>query len=181
VSFAFAYLYKPKGANPEAVKQLLAEHPQVVMDQQNCEFQPFVLPMHQDQTLVVKSSDPTNHNVHLSPFTNAATNQTLAPQGQLQLKLVAERLPIKVVCDLHPWMHAWVGVFDHPFYAVTGKDGSFEIKGVPVGTENLVLWHESGYVLPELGRGRPVTIKAGEVTNVGEIQLNPAKFQKPAG
>jgi hypothetical protein len=180
VSFAFAYLTRPKGANPEAVKQLLAKHPRVVMDQQNCEFQPYLLPMHQDQTLVVKSSDPINHNVRITGFNNPGVNQNLAPQGQLQLKLVPERIPMKVVCDIHPWMQAWILVFDHPFYAVTEKDGSFEIRGVPAGTENLVLWHESGFVLPERGRGRPVTIKAGAVTDLGEIQLDPAKF-KPAG
>jgi hypothetical protein len=181
VSFAFAYLTRPKGANPDAVKQLVAEHPKVELDQQNCEFQPYVLPMHQNQTLLVKSSDPTNHNVRLTPFTNPGVNQNLAPQGQLELKLVAERLPIRVACDIHPWMHAWIMVFDHPFYAVTGKDGSFEIKGVPAGTENLVVWHENiGFVTPGFGRGMPVTITAGAVTDVGEIQLDPAKV-KPAG
>ncbi|HZW33290.1 MAG TPA: hypothetical protein VFF52_21410, partial [Isosphaeraceae bacterium] len=182
VAFGFAYLTRPKGRNPEAVKQLVAKHPKVVLDQQNCEFQPYVLPIHQDQILLVKSSDPTNHNVRLTPFTNAGVNQNLAPQGQLELKLVAERLPIRVACDIHPWMHAWIMVFDHPFFAVTGPDGTFEIKGVPPGPENLVLWHENvGFVmLPEMGRGRSVTVKAGEVTDVGEIQVDPSRV-KSAG
>jgi len=181
VAFAFAYITRPKGSNPEAVKALIAQHPKVELDQQNCEFLPYLLPMHQDQILLVKSSDPTNHNVRLTPFKNAGVNQNLAPQGQLELKLVAENLPIRVACDIHPWMHAWLMVFDHPFFAVTGPDGSFEIKGLPPGTENLVLWQENvGFVLPGRGRGRPVTIKAGEVTDVGEIKLDPAKV-KPAG
>jgi hypothetical protein len=140
-----------------------------------------VLPMHQDQTLLVKSSDPINHNVRLTPFANAGLNQNLAPNGQLEVKLVAERLPIRVACDIHPWMHAWIMVFDHPFYAVTGTDGTFEIQGLPAGTDNLVLWQENiGFVTAGGRRGMPVTVKAGEVTDVGEIKIDPAKV-KPAG
>ena len=181
IAFGFAYLTRPKGRNPDAVQELIAQHPKVVLDQQNCEFQPYVLPMHQDQTLLVKSSDPINHNVRLTPFKNAGVNQNLAPNGQLELKLVAENLPIRVACDIHPWMHAWIMVFDHPFYTVTGPDGSFEIKGVPPGKENLVLWQENvGFATPGRGRGMPVTIKAGEVTDVGEIKIDPANV-KSAG
>ena len=67
-------------------------------------------------------------------------------------------------------------VFDHPFFATTDKDGSFEIKGVPAGTQNLVLWQETvGYATPGAGRGMPVEVKAGEVTDVGEVKLVPKK------
>jgi hypothetical protein len=181
ISYAFAYISRPKGGNPEAVRDLVSKQPNAVLDQKNCEFQPYILPIHQDQTLLVKSSDPTNHNVRLTPFVNAGLNQNLAPQGQLTVKLVAERLPIKVACDIHPWMHAWIMVFDHPFFATTGKDGSFEIRGVPAGAQNLVLWQENvGFATPGGGRGMPVEVKAGEVTDVGEIKLDPAKV-KPAG
>ena len=63
-------------------------------------------------------------------------------------------------------------VFDHPFFAVTGADGAFEIKGVPAGEQNLVLWQERvGYVgftdPARKAQGRAVTIRAGEVTDVG--------------
>jgi hypothetical protein len=181
VAYGFAYLSRPSGSNPQAVKDLVANRPKVELDQANCEFLPYVLPMHQDQTLLVKSSDPTNHNVRLTPFTNPGLNQNLPPKGQLEVKFVAERFPIKVACDIHSWMHGWIMVFDHPFYATTGKDGSFEIKGVPAGNQNLVLWHENvGFVTPNGGRGMPVEVKAGEVTDVGEIKLDPAKV-KPAG
>jgi hypothetical protein len=163
------------------VKELVAQHPKAELDQLNCEFQPYLLAMHQDQVLLLKSSDPTNHNVRLTPFTNSGVNQTLPPKGQLQLKLVAERLPIKVACDIHSWMHGWIMVFDHPFFTTTQTDGSFEIKGVPPGTHNLALWQENvGYVLPEGGRGRPVTVTAGQATDVGLITLDHEKV-KPAG
>jgi hypothetical protein len=176
VSHAFAFVFRPKGSNPDAVKALVDGQPLIVLDQVNCEFQPYLLPMHQDQTLLIKSSDATNHNVRLTPFTNPGLNTTLPPQGQFPVKLVAERLPIKVACDIHPWMHGWVMVFDHPFFATTGTDGSFEIKGVPAGTQSLVIWQETvGYVTPGGGRGMPVEVKPGEVTNVGVIKLEPKK------
>ena len=89
--------------------------------------------MHQDQAFVFKSSDPVNHNVQLCGFTNAPFNQILAPNGTHRSKLVAERRPIAVACDIHPWMKGYIMVFDHPFFAVTAEDGSFEIKGVPAG------------------------------------------------
>lgn len=182
VAYAFAYISRPKGTNPEAVKELLAAKPKVEIDQSNCEFLPYLTAIHQNQTLVVKSSDPgINHNVRLNAFTNPGLNQNVAPGGQLEIHLVPERLPIKLICDIHPWMKSYVMVFDHPFFATTGKDGSFEIKGVPAGTQNLVIWQENvGYANKGAGRGMPVAVKAGEVTDVGEIKLDPAKV-KPAG
>jgi hypothetical protein len=181
VAYAFAFISRPKGSNPEAVKELLARKPKVELDQVNCEFLPYLLPVHQDQTIVLKSSDATNHNVRLTPFTNPGMNQTLPPNGQLEVKLVAERLPIKVACDIHSWMHGWIMVFDHPFFTTTAADGSFELKGVPAGQQNLVLWQENvGYATPGGGRGIQVEVKPGAVAEVGQIVLDPAKV-KPAG
>jgi hypothetical protein len=179
VSYAFAYILRPKGTNPEAIKDLLAKQPKLELDQSNCEFLPYVLPMYQEQTLIVKASDPgINHNVRLNAFTNPGLNQNLAPGGQLPLKLVAERLPIKLNCDIHPWMKSYVMVFDHPFFTTTGTDGSFEITGVPAGTQNLVIWQETvGYASRGAGRGMPVMVTPGEVTDVGEIKLDPAKVK----
>ncbi len=177
VSYAFAYLFRPSGANPQAVKDLLAKNPKVELDQKNCEFVPFLVGMHQDQVLLVKSSDPTNHNVRLNAFVNPGQNTNLAAGGQLELKLVPERLPMTINCDIHPWMKAHVAVFDHPFFTTTAKDGRFEIKGVPAGDQKLVIWHTVGFVNPGLGRGMPVTVKAGEVTDVGEVKLDPARVK----
>jgi hypothetical protein len=173
VLYCCAYLSRPKGSNPDAVKELLAKQPTVAIDQKNCEFLPYLTVMHEGQTLVVTSSDAgINHNFHITGFNNGA-NQNVPAGTELKLKLNAESRPIPVECNIHPWMKANVLIVDHPFYAAAGTDGSFEIKGVPAGTQNLVLWHKSGYVNKGAGRGMPVVVKAGEVTDVGEIVLTP--------
>ena len=94
VAYGFAYLVRPKGRNPALVKELIAKNPKVEIDQKNCDFVPHSVAIHQDQTLVMKSSDPIGHNVRLTGFTNPGINQVVAPNGQLEVKLVAERLPL---------------------------------------------------------------------------------------
>jgi hypothetical protein len=178
VAYGFAYISRPKANNPERVKELMAQKPKVEMDQKNCDFLPHSVALHQDQTLVLKSSDAASHNVRLTGFNNAGLNQVLAPDGKLDVKLVAERVPIRVECNIHPWMHGNVMVFDHPFFAVTGADGSFELKGVPAGEHNFIVWQEKvGFVTPGRSTGKPVTVAAGEVTDTGDIKIDPAKVK----
>ncbi|MCA1683452.1 MAG: hypothetical protein LC685_05660 [Actinobacteria bacterium] len=178
VKFAFVYLVKPNGENPEAVKALAGKKATVVIDQKNCEFLPFTTALHQDQSVVFKSSDPVNHNVHISPFTNEPFNTVLSPSGEMTKKLVAEKRVIPLSCDIHPWMKGYLMVFDHPFFAVTGDDGSFEIPGVPAGEQNLVVWQASvGFVTPGLAKGVPVTVASGKGADLGEVKLDPSKVK----
>lgn len=178
IKSAFVYLVKPNGANPEAVKALVGKHASVVIDNKNCEFVPFVTAIHQDQKVDFTSSDPVNHNMHGSPFTNPGFNFILPPNGKSTMTFVAEKRVIPLSCDIHPWMKGYLMVFDHPFFAVTGADGSFEIAGVPAGTQNLVVWQAAvGYVTPGLIRGTPVTVTAGKSTDMGSVKLDPAKVK----
>ncbi|WP_165220826.1 hypothetical protein [Aquisphaera insulae] len=179
ISYGFVYLARPNGSNPEAVKALLTKSPKVELDQKGCEFLPYAQCFHQDQKLVIKSSDPVNHNVRYAAFANSPFNQILAPNGQVEISLVAEKRPIVVACDIHSWMKSYLMVFDHPFFAVTGKDGSFEIKGVPAGTQNVVLWQEKvGYVDTKTkAKGIPVTVTAGEVTDLGDVKIEPSQVK----
>jgi hypothetical protein len=177
VQYAFVYLVKPNGANPDAAKAILAKTPTVVIDQKNCQFLPYATAMIQDQGITFKSSDPVNHNVHLSPFTNPPFNVILAPNGAMTKNLVAERRVIPLVCDIHPWMKGWIMVFDHPFFAVTEADGSFEIKGVPTGDQNLVVWQAKvGYVNEGLARGMKVSVKS-DGTVLDDFKLDPKKIK----
>ena len=101
-------------------------------------------------------------------------NQMLPPGGALDQKFVAERRPIPLTCDIHPWMKGYIMVFDHPFFAVTGRRWLVRDPGRPGGSQNLVVWQETvGYVTPGLARGMPVKVGAGQVTDVGEIKLVP--------
>ncbi|MGE3821724.1 MAG: hypothetical protein AB7I30_20115 [Isosphaeraceae bacterium] len=178
IRYGFAYLVRPSGSNPGVVEELVKSAPIVEIDQRNCDFLPHSVAVHQDQTLRFKSSDPVNHNVHLTPFVNPPFNLILAANGEVERKLLAERRPIPLVCDIHPWMKGWIMVFDHPFFAVTEKDGSFEIKGAPPGAQKLVVWQESvGYVTVGLAAGMPVTVEPSKTTDVGEIKLDPSKVR----
>jgi hypothetical protein len=178
VENGIAYLSNPVGENPELAKQVLAAQPKVEIDQKSCQFIPYSTVMLDVQKLVLKSSDPVNHNVRYFGFVNAAFNKILPPNGQEEVQLVAEKRPITLQCDIHPWMKGYIMVFKHPFCAVTKPDGSFEIQGVPAGEQKLVVWHgPSGYVTSGGAQGISVSVKPGEVTDVGEVKLDPSKVK----
>jgi hypothetical protein len=103
-----------------------------------------VLGIQVNQKLQVKNSDPTTHNVHPSPKVNAEWNKS-QPPGDPPIEQTFKRkeviVPIK--CNQHPWMKANVGVLDHPYYTVSGSDGTFTIKNVPPGSYTLVFLHET--------------------------------------
>lgn len=118
------------------------QHPPVVLDQKNCQYTPHVLAVRIGESLTVRSSDPTIHNVHAATKVNAAFNLSYTGAGQENRIVFAAPEAFTVRCDIHPWMRAYVQVFDHPFYAVTGDGGKFEMTGLPAGTYTLVAWHE---------------------------------------
>lgn len=115
------------------------------LDQVNCQFTPHVLAIRAGQPLSVRSSDPVLHNVHAAkPANNKPFNLAFPIKGQEQTLTLtkAEAAPIEVRCDVHQWMRAYVAVFDHPFFAVTGNGGRFAISSLPAGQYTLVAWHE---------------------------------------
>lgn len=113
-----------------------------LLDQVNCQYVPHVIGVQTNQPLRIRSSDPTLHNVHYAPQQNPAKNFGMTQPGAEQLVKFAAAEFIRVKCDVHPWMTAYIGVFDSPWFAVTGDDGSFELNGIPAGTYTLAAWHE---------------------------------------
>jgi hypothetical protein len=90
----------------------------------------------------VVNSDPTTHNIHPSPNNNRELNQSQPPGTPFSMTFAREEIAIPVKCNIHPWMHSYIAVFKHPFFAVTGKDGSFEIANLPPGNYTITAWHE---------------------------------------
>ena len=115
-----------------------------VLDQKDCRYVPHVVGVQVGQTLRVRSSDPkTLHNTHYAPQANRPNNFALTDAGA-ERKVEFEKPEfIRVKCDVHPWMTAYIGVFDSPFYATSDENaGQFEIANVPAGKYRLVAWHE---------------------------------------
>jgi Carboxypeptidase regulatory-like domain len=115
----------------------------VKLDQHGCMYAPHVIGVMTNQDLEIVNSDPTNHNIHPLPKINQEWNESQPPKGENKTKHFArQEVMIPVKCNVHPWMRSYIGVVSHPFFAVTGDDGSFTIKGLPPGTYTIEAWHE---------------------------------------
>ena len=131
------------GLDPKAEWPVPSEP--AVLDQLGCTYVPHVLGVRVGQTLRVHNSDNTMHNVNArSQRTDSARFNRTQPPGSLAVEVVftAPELSIPFGCDFHPWMSAWVHAVDHPFFAVSASDGSFEVRGLPPGRYRFDALHE---------------------------------------
>jgi len=95
------------------------------------------------QTLEVKNDDQTTHNIHPMPKDNREWNTSQPPgAAPIDNSFARMEISIPVKCNVHPWMKSYIAVLNNPFFAVTTKDGSFEIKGLPPGTYTITAWQE---------------------------------------
>lgn len=133
----------------------------VVIDQRACFYTPRVVGAQVGQTVQIRNSDPMLHNVHsLSSGNRFNVGQPMA--GMVYSFQVKQDEPVlRLKCDLHRWMTAFIGVVNHPYFAVSGAGGAFEIANVPVGTYTIETWHERYGSLT-----RPVRVAAGATATV---------------
>jgi plastocyanin len=163
------YVVGPKGELGDVVvsvqgisgKSTGASAPAAVLDQKGCEYIPSIFAVQTGQKIIVRNSDPVLHNVHDVPTEasgNKEFNQAQVPNGpDLTFTFDKPDNFLKFQCDVHKWMFAWVSVFDHPYFAVSAKDGTFKIANVPPGKYKIQAAHrKAGTVTQE------VEVKEGE-------------------
>jgi plastocyanin len=145
---------KPRGYSSAVPKD------PVIFDQKFCTFEPHVLTMRAGQTVEVKNNDVPTHNTHTYPNNNPFYNKSLS-SGKTDdfVYRNPEKVPVKVKCDVHPWMSAYHVPLDHPFVAITDEKGAFKISGIPSGTYKVNVWQEKGGFLE---KGMTITIEAGK-------------------
>ncbi|MFN9720547.1 MAG: carboxypeptidase regulatory-like domain-containing protein [Planctomycetota bacterium] len=173
IANVFVYLRRaPKGFKAAAPKD------PVVLDQKGCVFLPHVALIQVGQKVLVKSSDAVQHNIHSFPTRNSPVNMLIKPNEDkgVEMKYAkAESDPLDVRCDIHGWMSSYHLVLDHPFMAVTDKNGNFRIEGLPAGSHEFRVWHERGQLLE---KELKVDVKAGGETRV-DLEYPVTKF--PSG
>jgi plastocyanin len=138
--------------------------PPAVLDQNGCEYVPSILAIQTGQKLIVKNSDPVLHNVHSVPAVsgNQPFNQAQMPGGpDLTVTVSKPENFLKFQCDVHQWMFAWVSVFDHPYFSVSSKDGTFKIANVPPGKYTIVAMHRKA---APAGMEKEIEVNDGDVT-----------------
>jgi hypothetical protein len=114
----------------------------IEINQQNCHYIPHVFTMRTNQPLKIKNSDMTLHNIHAWAEKNPQFNVGQAVAGMVsETKFGNPEVPLPIKCDVHKWMGAFVGVFDHPFHTVSKPAGTFELK-LPPGNYEITAWHE---------------------------------------
>ena len=116
----------------------------VVLDQHGCMYSPHVVGVMVGQMFDIQNSDKVSHNIHPMPHNNREWSAQQSPGvPDIQHKFAHPDIMIPVKCNVHSWMHAYIGVVDNPYYAVTKPDGTFDFKNVPPGDYTVGVWHET--------------------------------------
>ncbi|MCH8128237.1 carboxypeptidase regulatory-like domain-containing protein [candidate division KSB1 bacterium] len=116
---------------------------QAVIDQKGCSYHPHVFGVQTGQTIKILNSDPLLHNIHALPKINRSFNFGMPKQGDVRERSFKKaEVMVKIKCDVHPWMSAYCGVVDHPYFSVSGDDGTFTIKNLPAGEYVIEAWQE---------------------------------------
>jgi len=135
-----------------------------VVEQKGCMYEPHVLAVRANQRLEVVNDDQTLHNIHPVPANNREWNKAEPPGSKMEEEFAREEIAIPVKCNVHPWMRGYIAVFKHPFYAVTGKDGGFDLSNLPPGTYTIKACHEKLRTSTQT-----VTISANEAKEINFV------------
>ena len=149
----FVYVKEGLTSKPAAPKEAK------VLDQASCLYNPYVMGIQVGQPLTIKNDDSTLHNVHCMAKSNEQFNLGQPSKGMESTKTFTKpEVMVQFKCDVHPWMFAYIGVLDHPFYAVTKEDGSYTISGLPPGEYTVEAWHNKAGTLTQ-----KIKVEAGAV------------------
>jgi plastocyanin len=140
-SLANAFIYVKQGLEG---KRFEVPSTPVTIDQNGCWFHPRVLGIQVGQQLQVTNSDPVTHNIHPMAQINREWNHSQgAGDPPLERKFIKPEVMIRVKCNIHRWMHAFIGVVDNPYFAVSKEDGSYTLPNLPPGTYTIEIWQEN--------------------------------------
>jgi hypothetical protein len=182
---ANVFVFMPRKPQDIAPELKSSKESEVTFDQKGCRFIPHAMLVRTDQTVKILNGDPISHNTHVTPFANSGQNQIIQPNdrtGAVQWQFpIPERLATPVKCDIHPWMNANWLILDHPYAAITGKDGKFIIEKVPAGDQQFTAWQEGvGWVFGKARdkRSRKIGVKANETVDLGVVRVPASAFAK---
>jgi len=173
----FVYLYKtPKKIHPDLVEPATESLP---VTYRGCQLVPHCLICRTTQRIGISSDDPLAHNPHIYPLKNPMLGSGLAPKSKFKIEVQckkAESLPFKASCDYHAWISGYWLIVDHPYAALTDKDGMFKIDKLPVGEHTFRIWHERpGY----LEKSFKIRVTAGDAVELPTMKFDLTRLEKP--
>lgn len=133
----------------------------VTFEQKGCIYEPHVVALRANQKVKMVNADNTTHNIHPLPANNREWNKAEPAGSTMEESFPREEIAIPIKCNVHPWMKSYIAVFKHPYFAVTGKDGSFHLPNLPPGEYTLQAWHEKLGTMTQ-----KITVAAGESKTV---------------
>lgn len=149
----------------------------VVLDQDGCQYKPHVIGMQAGQDFMLRNSDGILHNINASPTENRPFNVSQPVVMETTRSFAAAEIMVPIRCDVHGWMNAYIGVVDHPYFMVTGPDGSISLEGLPPGDYVVEAWHETYGTLTQ-----SITIATGETADLSfEFGSDMAQADVPMG
>lgn len=160
---------KPDKIHPDLVK---SKKDEIVVRAMGCQYIPHFAIVRTDQAIRVTSPDPIAHIAHVFARFNRFESLIVTPDDDVKRPKKPEKLPVRMTCDIHPWMVAYLLIVDHPYAAVTNSKGEFEIADLPEGEHEFHIWHESiGFV----EKSFKVTVRHG-VNQLDSIQVKSERF-----